>query len=99
MADLIPVNILIADRTYRLRVDKTDEETLRRTVKLINDKIGEYKIQLAGKDMQDYVSMALLWFATSQSKTSTTNLLQNQDEENELLLLETLLDKALDKTD
>jgi len=95
MSALLPVSILIADRTYRLRVNTEDEETLRRTVKLINDKIIEYKTQLAGKDMQDYVSMALLWFATSQSKTSTTNLLQNQDEENELLSLETMIDKAL----
>ncbi len=95
MAELLPVSILIADRTYRLRVTVEDEETLRRTVKLINDKIIEYKTQLAGKDMQDYVSMALLWFATSQSKTSSTNLLQNQDDENELNLLETMLDKAL----
>ena len=94
MAELLPVSIVIADRTYRLRVAVADEEILRKTVKLINDKIVEYKTQLAGKDMQDYVSMALLWFATSQSKDST-NLLQNKDEENELQSLETMLDKAL----
>jgi hypothetical protein len=33
---------------------------------LINDKITEFKTNFAGKDMQDYVSMALLWFATEQ---------------------------------
>jgi cell division protein ZapA (FtsZ GTPase activity inhibitor) len=94
MAELLPVSILIADRTYRLRVSPSDEEILRRTVKLINDKIVEYKTQLAGKDMQDYVSMALLWFATSQNKTST-NLLQEQDDENSLKSLEAIIDKAL----
>ena len=94
MAELLPVSIVIADRTYRLRVAVADEEILRKTVKLINDKIVEYKTQLAGKDMQDYVSMALLWFATSQS-IGSTNLLQNKDEENELQSLETMLDKAL----
>lgn len=94
MAELIPVNILIADRTYRLKVLATDEEIVRRTVKLINDKIIEYKTNLAGKDMQDYVSMALLWFATSQQKTSN-NVLQESDTENELNALETLLDKTL----
>jgi cell division protein ZapA len=96
MAELLPVSILIADRTYRLRVAPSDEEILRRTVKLINDKIIEYKTQLAGKDMQDYVSMALLWFATSQSKAST-NLLQEQDDENSLKALEAMLDKALEQ--
>ena len=96
MAELLPVSILIADRTYRLRVAPSDEEILRRTVKLINDKIIEYKTQLAGKDMQDYVSMALLWFATSKSKAST-NLLQEQDDENSLKALEAMLDKALEQ--
>lgn len=51
MAELIPVSVVIADRTYRLRVTATDEEILRGTVKLINEKILEYKAQLAGKDM------------------------------------------------
>jgi cell division protein ZapA len=95
MAELLPVNIVIADRTYRLRVLPNDEEVLRRTVKLINDKIVEYKTQLAGKDMQDYVSMALLWFATSQGKNSGM-LLQESDDEKLLASIENILDKALD---
>ena len=68
MNELIPINITIADRTYRLKIDKEDEETVRKTVKVINDKILEYKSNLAGKDMQDFVSMALLWFATEKTK-------------------------------
>ncbi len=96
MAELLPVNIVIADRTYRLKVEVTDEEILRSTVKLINEKIIEYKTQLAGKDMQDYVSMALLWFATSQSKNSV-NLVDTKEEEESLLDLELILNKALKK--
>lgn len=94
MAELLPVYIVIADRSFRLKVSAEDEEILRRTVKLINEKIVEYKTQLAGKDMQDYVSMALLWFATSQTQNSA-KLLQEQDELQYLNILETMLDKAL----
>lgn len=96
MAELLPVNIVIADRTYRLKVEVADEEILRSTVKLINEKIIEYKTQLAGKDMQDYVSMALLWFATSQSKNSV-NLVDTKEDEESLLNLELILNKALKK--
>ena len=71
MNELIPVTILIADRTYRLKIHPNDEEMLRKTVKTINEKIIEYKTQFAGKDMQDYVSMVLLWFATEQVKPAT----------------------------
>ena len=97
MSELLPVNILIADRTYRLKVAAKDEEILRRTVKLINDKIIEYKTQLAGKDMQDYVSMALLWFATSQTKGGET-VLNEKDKEESLNSLEAMLDKALSES-
>lgn len=64
MSELIPVNILIADRTYRLKIESGDEEMVRKTAGLINEKISDFKTQFAGKDMQDYVSMVLLWFAT-----------------------------------
>jgi cell division protein ZapA (FtsZ GTPase activity inhibitor) len=64
MTELIPVNIVIGDRTYRIRINPTDEEQVRKTLKVINDKIVEFKTQFAGKDMQDYVAMVLIWYAT-----------------------------------
>jgi Cell division protein ZapA len=64
MQDLIPINVVIGDRTYRIKIEPRDEETVRKTLKTINDKIIEYKTQFAGKDMQDYIAMVLLWYAT-----------------------------------
>ena len=69
--ELIPLNIVIGDRNYRIRILPSDEEVVRKTLKTINDKILEFRSQFAGKDMQDYISMVLIWFATeSQSKNS-----------------------------
>jgi cell division protein ZapA (FtsZ GTPase activity inhibitor) len=96
MENLISTNIVIADRSYRLKVDEAELATLQNITKLINDKIVEYKTQLAGKDMQDFVSMVLLWFATSQLK-STENILQSAEVERELTHIETLLDNVLSK--
>jgi cell division protein ZapA len=53
MQALIPINIVIADRSYRIRIKPEDEGTVRATLKTINDKIIEFKTQFAGKDMQD----------------------------------------------
>jgi|SRR5690606_5680958 len=64
MDNLIPITIIIADRRYRIKAEPKDEEVVRKTVKIINDKIIEFKTQFAGKDMQDYVSMVLIWYAT-----------------------------------
>ena len=52
MSELIPVNVVIADRSYRLRIHPKDEEVLRKTIKTINEKIVEFRTQFAGKDMQ-----------------------------------------------
>ena len=64
MSELIPVNIVIGDRTYRIKTLSKDEEVIRKTVKLINDKIIEFKTQFAGQDMQDYIAMVIIWYAT-----------------------------------
>ncbi|HTL08813.1 MAG TPA: cell division protein ZapA [Chitinophagaceae bacterium] len=70
MEELIAINLLLGDRTYRVRVEPKDEEVVRKTIKLINDKIIEFKTQFAGKDMQDYIGMVVLWYATQQSGNS-----------------------------
>ncbi|MBS1732646.1 MAG: cell division protein ZapA [Bacteroidetes bacterium] len=73
MSELIPVNILIGDRTYRIKTLPKDEEAVRKTVKVINDKIIEYKTQFAGKDMQDYIAMVIIWYATQTDSSSVGN--------------------------
>lgn len=67
MSELLPINIVIGDRTYRIRSKPEDEEVIRKTVKMINDKIIEFRAQFAGKDMQDYIAMVIIWFATMNS--------------------------------
>lgn len=64
MQELIPINVLIGDRTYRVKIHPRDEETVRKTLKTINDKVIEFKTQFSGKDMQDYIAMVILWYAT-----------------------------------
>lgn len=66
MHNLIPINIIIGDRSYRIKIQPKDEEFVRKMVKTINEKIIEFKTLFAGKDMQDYTAMVLVWFATEQ---------------------------------
>lgn len=73
MEDLIPVNILVGDRNYRLKVKPTEEETLRKTMKIINNKLIDFKTNFAGKDMQDYIAMVLIWLAIEQPATVLSN--------------------------
>jgi cell division protein ZapA (FtsZ GTPase activity inhibitor) len=76
--ELIPINIVIADRTYRIRTSPSDEEIIRKTVNMINDKIIEFKTQFAGKDMQDYISMVIIWYATQNAGGEGNSMLKNE---------------------
>ncbi len=94
MQDLIPINIVIGDRTYRIKINPADEEAVRSTLKVINDKIIEFKTQFAGKDMQDYIAMVLIWYATQPQDSKESSLLQKELAE-AFLKIEQQLDKAL----
>ncbi len=88
---LIPLNIVIGDRNYRIKILASDEETIRKVLKTINEKILEFKTQFAGKDMQDYISMVLIWYAT-QARENTSEIMSAD-------LLESLqkMEKQLDE--
>lgn len=94
--ELIPVNILIADRTYRIKTSPKDEESVRKTVKIINDKILEFKTNFAGKDMQDYIAMVIIWYATQQNEGGSAPFMQSLSES--LGRTEELIDKMLDNS-
>ena len=94
MEELIPINVLIGDRTYRIRIAPTDEEVVRKTLKIINDKILEFKTQFAGKDMQDYIAMVILWYATQQKSPDNQAAIPGETEER-LHGMEKILDRIL----
>ncbi len=89
---LIPINILLGDRTYRIKSLASDEEQIRKTLKIINDKIIEFKTQFAGKDMQDYIAMVLIWYATQASAANNPEM--EKEFANLLSKFEEQIDKA-----
>lgn len=94
MSELIAISALIGDRTYRIKINPSDEEVVRRTLKTINDKIIEFKTIFAGKDMQDYIAMVMIWYATEQTKTGMEDI-ENENLAEKLNSIEKLLDSQL----
>jgi cell division protein ZapA len=91
MDTLIPINVVVGDRTYRVRIEQEDEETVRKTIKTINDKLIEFKTNFAGKDMQDYIAMVVLWYATLPKEETV----QQAGLSERINAMESMLDKAL----
>jgi cell division protein ZapA len=94
MAEIIIIQAVIGDRNYRLKINRDEEEMVRKTLKIVNEKILEYKTHFAGKDMQDYISMALLWFATEQNNAGSL-MIQQQEMQQKISQLESHLDRLL----
>ena len=93
MSELIPINLVIGDRTYRIKTLPKDEELIRQTIKTINDKIIEFKTQFAGKDMQDFIAMVMIWYATQGVQESNPTVEKALTDA--LLKMELQIDKAL----
>ena len=92
---LIAINVVVGDRTYRIRIEPEHEQIVRKTVKVINDKLLEFKTNFAGKDMQDYIAMVLIWFATEQN-ASISNQVNLDNMSSRLQGLQKLVESALD---
>lgn len=64
MDDKLSIRVNIAERFYPLKIERNDEEKIRKAVKMINDKIIQYKQRYGDKDNQDFLAMVALQYAT-----------------------------------
>lgn len=84
MSELIPINVIIANRPYPLKIKAEEEEIIRQAVKQINEKIREWEHLYSAKDKQDFLTMIAL-------TTMVENVsLKNQLQESEALLAQQL---------
>lgn len=61
----LTITVNIADRPYRLKIKRDEEEVIRKAVKEIEQRIGDYSENFAFKDMQDLLAMVLLHFSST----------------------------------
>jgi cell division protein ZapA len=93
MSNTIAINLILGDRTYRIKIENTDEGKVREKAKKLNEQLIQFKKQYAGKDMQDYLAMVLLSYVLEQKND------EKGEETPEIGLIfdriESLLDKSL----
>ena len=79
MEEKLSIRINVADRYYPLKIERKDEEKIRKATRLINEKVLQYKQKYQDKDAQDFLAMAALQFVTR---------LMEMEEKNDMLPLE-----------
>jgi cell division protein ZapA len=72
MDDKLSIRVNVADRYYPLKIERKDEEKIRKAAKLINEKVQAYKQHYADKDTQDFLAMAALQFVIKVLETEQT---------------------------
>jgi cell division protein ZapA (FtsZ GTPase activity inhibitor) len=76
MDEKLSIRVNIADRFYPLKIDRMEEENIRKATKLINERVLQYKQKYADKDVVDFLAMTAL-----QLVTRLVELEQKQDVE------------------
>lgn len=64
MEDKLSIKVNIAERSYPLKIDRNEEERIRKAAKMIGEKILKYKQRYPDKDNQDILAMVALQFVT-----------------------------------
>ena len=85
MEDKLSIKVQIAERFYPLKIDRRDEEKIRKAARVINDKVLQYKQRYTDKDVQDFLAMAALQFVIKlHDCEETENVVSLKEELNEL---------------
>lgn len=88
--------VVIANRTYPLKIFKQDEEKVLSIVKSVNHRIEQLKSVYDAKDNQDYLAMCILQLYAQQNiSSSPASSVSDPSLEAELKKIESLLDSAL----
>ncbi len=94
--DEIRINVIIAERSYRMVVKKTDEEKVMQAAEMINESIKSHKQAYDYRDYQDLLSMVCLQLATLNVKYESDAAYKDQYLEQKLDELGALLSENID---
>jgi len=91
--DELSISLAVAERNYRLVVEKEHEVLFRKAAKLIEKRMKDYSTSYAYKDKQDLLAMVAIEYATSYLQDE--QLLMEKEDQWESKLLE--IDRTLDE--
>lgn len=95
MDDKLSIRVNVADRYYPLKVNREDEEVIRKAARIINEKVLQYKQKYTDKDTQDFLAMASLQFVNQlislQQESSGEEVAEKLSELN--MMIGSLLDE------
>ncbi|MFU8843514.1 MAG: cell division protein ZapA [Bacteroidales bacterium] len=93
--DELKITVVIADRSYRLTIERNEEEGVRKAANEINKKVKQYSENYAFNDKQDLLAMVALEKTTAVFQKNEILTEHEQESMKELNEIEILLEKDL----
>lgn len=90
----LSIKVYIADRPYPLRVKASEEESVRKAAKMVEDKINQFKGSYDA-DIRDLLAMTSLMFARDVVSKEGQVVVEDTSSVEQLALIESKLTKAL----
>ena len=87
----LAIKINIAGRIYPMRIERKNEEGIRKSVKIIEERLRFYQQNYAIKDKQDLLAMCLVEFAAKYETVKDKKVLEDDGIEDKLKMLDSLL--------
>ncbi|MCD4793901.1 MAG: cell division protein ZapA [Bacteroidales bacterium] len=81
MDDKLSIRINIGDKYYPLRIERNEEEIIRKAAKTINDKLTQYRGKYSERDMVDLLAMTALQYTKKYIENELNNDLAVFNEE------------------
>ncbi len=79
--DKLTIKINIADRYYPLKINRVDEHRVRKAATLVNNAVTKYRTAYDSKDVQDFLAMVAVHFATNMLETKEKVEIENFSED------------------
>ena len=89
------MQVMIAGRTYPLKVKEHDMEAIRHVVEEINEKVKDFQLTYINKDKQDCLAMSLLTYAVELHKSKLSDNTTPQQISRKVDHLENLIENIL----
>lgn len=73
MDDKLNIKLMIADAYYPMKIDRNEEEIVRKAANQINDKLNKYRTRFPNLPLEKYLVMITMDFANASLKSDNRN--------------------------
>ena len=94
--ELVSTSVMIAGRSYSLKIEPSNEPVIKQVVKEVNEKINSFATTYIKKDKQDCLAMVLLTYAVdAKSNANSEGLPSDSGVEQQIQQIDEMLDQLL----